>query len=161
MQLTRIPCGAHSTANVWVMLVTAALAAAEGDVPGPPVQAVVAPMLRIAPGSSLAIARRANSVLQLKVPSITMPVTARQPLSDSLSASTGIFPAALFISTATGPSSASALSKPAATCSGARTSMSTSIARAPSAEISRTAWARLSARRPAMTSAAPQARELQ
>jgi hypothetical protein len=47
--------------------------------------------------------RRASSVLQLKVPSSTIPVTARQPLNDKSSAGTGKLPAALLTSTSTGP----------------------------------------------------------
>ena len=87
-------------------------------------------MLSTAPGASRAIARRANSVLQLNVPSSTMPVTARQPLNDRSSAGTGKLPAALFTSTPTGPSSASASSNAAATCPGSRTSTDTPMTRA-------------------------------
>ena len=35
---TRMPCGAHSTASVWVIDMTPAFAAAEWIVPGLPVQ---------------------------------------------------------------------------------------------------------------------------
>src|SRR3546814_4587553 len=70
---------AHSTPSVWVRLVTAAFAAAECADPGPPVQANVAPMFRMAPEPPAASRRRCSSCEQKKVPSRTICVTARHP----------------------------------------------------------------------------------
>ena len=100
-----MPDGPHSTARVSVRFFTAAFAAEEWANPGPPVHAYDAPTLRMQPGRRSAIARRASSRLMKKVPSATMPVTARHPPGDRSSAGTGKLPAALLTHTSTGPSS--------------------------------------------------------
>ena len=69
--------------------------------------------------------RRASSREQKKVPSRTIPTTARQPFGESSSAFTTKLPAALLTSVVTGPSASSAAAKAASTCSGSRTSQGT------------------------------------
>ena len=70
--MTRIPKGAHSTANFLVIVACAVFAAAEWASPEKPVQMYCAELLTIAPPSPRAIRRRANSVEHRKVPSIAI-----------------------------------------------------------------------------------------
>lgn len=136
-------------------LVIPAFAAAEWDVPGPPVHEYVAPMFRIAPAAPRATARRVNSVEHRNVPSRTIPVTARQALNDMSSAGTGKLPAALLTSTSTGPTAPSTSSNAAATRSGSRTSTSTPTARLPTASTAAIPAARWSGLRLATAIVAP------
>ena len=70
--MTRIPKGAHSTANFLVIVACAVFAAAEWASPEKPVQMYCAELLTIAPPAPRAIKRRANSVEHRKVPSIAI-----------------------------------------------------------------------------------------
>jgi hypothetical protein len=88
-------------------------------------------MLRIAPGCSAAIDRRANSVEQKNVPSRTVVVTARQAFGLISSARTGKLPAALFTRTPIAPAACSTPSKAWATAAGSRTSHSIPMPRPP------------------------------
>src|SRR3546814_19014559 len=101
---------AHSTPSVWVRLVTAAFAAAECADPGPPVQANVAPMFRMAPEPPAASRRRCSSCEQKKVPSRTICLTARHPFGLMSSAGAMERQAALLIRLVTVPSDPSNLS---------------------------------------------------
>src|SRR5579862_1595399 len=112
-------------------------------------------MLRMTPSRPSAMQRRASSVLHTKVPSSTIPVTARQPLKLRSSAGTGKLPAALLTSTSTGPRREVVTSNARATASGSRMSHATPIALPPAPSTARTPAARCSSSRLAIASAAP------
>src|SRR5436190_4482417 len=103
------------------------------------------------PSPPRAATRRASSREQKKVPSRTIPTTARQPFGESSSALMRKFPAALFTTVVSGPSSASAASNAAATASGSRTSAGA----ATPAPIAATVSSSGSRRRPRTATEAP------